>query len=81
MDIRQEPEQEQFSPELGMGQSRIPWNRVLLVAAVLAVVMAFCAVYYARSFSGSIDRQAEDIAQIARNISEGKGFTTRDPAV
>lgn len=77
MSVKQEPEQAQAGDEIRMGQERIPWNRILLVAAVLALVAGFCALYYTRNFTSSIGRDAEDIAQIARNISDGKGFTTR----
>lgn len=72
-----------LEPKPGQGaadillQRHIPWTRILTTAGVFLAVMIFVALFYKSSPAGLIDRRSMDIAQVARNISEGKGFTTR----
>ncbi len=62
-------------PELiSTTDGRVPW---LLVMAALVCIGAFMGVFYKRNFTSLNDRNALDIAQVARNISSGQGFTTR----
>jgi 4-amino-4-deoxy-L-arabinose transferase-like glycosyltransferase len=56
--------------ELGRGKRVIQWLAIVLVAVVLALW------YAASEFRGLRSREAMDMAQLARNISQGKGFTT-----
>jgi len=56
---------------------RIPWARILATAGVFVVLVAFMAIYYKSTFPGLVDKSSIDIAQVARNISDGNGFTTR----
>jgi hypothetical protein len=45
--------------------------------AVFLVLSAFTSAYYVRTYQGLMSRNSMDIAQIARNITEHRGFTTR----
>jgi hypothetical protein len=56
--------------ELGRGKAIVQWMVVVLAAAVLSLV------YTAGQFRGLDKREAIDMAQLARNISRGQGFTT-----
>ena len=59
-----------FNIELGRGKRVLQWVMVVLVAIGLSLV------YTAQQFRGLNRREAMDMAQLARNISRGKGFTT-----
>ncbi len=59
-----------FNIELGRGKRVLQWVMVVLVAIGLSLV------YTAGQFRGLDRREAMDMAQLARNISHGKGFTT-----
>lgn len=56
---------------------RLPWRPIIGTALVVAALAFFAALYYKTTFLGLTDRHALDVAQVARNISTGKGFTTR----
>ncbi len=47
------------------------------VAGVLFCIAVLVAVFYLRTYSGLHSVEAMDTAQIARNINDGSGFTTR----
>jgi 4-amino-4-deoxy-L-arabinose transferase-like glycosyltransferase len=59
-----------FQVELGRGRRVVQWLLVGLVAVVLAVL------YTASEFRGLEKAEAMDMAQLARNIARGEGFTT-----
>ena len=59
-----------FNIELGRGKRVLQWLLVVLVAIALSLV------YTAGQFRGLDRREAIDMAQLARNIAHGKGFTT-----
>ncbi len=56
--------------ELGRGKLIIQWLVIVLVAITLSLV------YTAGQFRGLERREAMDMAQLARNIARGEGFTT-----
>lgn len=56
--------------ELGRGKRVLQWIAVVLLAVVLAIW------YAAGQFKGLEKREAMDMAQLARNIARGEGFTT-----
>src|SRR5437660_1081788 len=56
--------------EFGGGKKAIRWALVVLLALALGLV------YTASQFRGLNKREAMDMAQLAHNISRGKGFTT-----
>jgi hypothetical protein len=53
------------------------WPRPLLIALVLAVIAAFPLIYYKRVSQGLVSSDSMDIAQIGRNLVEGRGYVTR----
>ncbi|MEI6083356.1 MAG: glycosyltransferase family 39 protein [Verrucomicrobiota bacterium] len=59
-----------FQIELGRGKVVLRWVVVALAAVALAIW------YTASEFRGLEKREAQDLAQLARNISRGEGFTT-----
>src|SRR5260221_10587355 len=59
-----------FNIELGRGKAILQWVVVVLGAAVLSLI------YTAGQFRGLEKREAIDMAQLARNIARGEGFTT-----
>ncbi len=60
-----------------MRKERLPWSFTLgTIGVFIAIVLTLCT-FYLRTFDGLHDRNAIDNAQIARNISEGRSFTTR----
>jgi hypothetical protein len=59
-----------FNIELGRGKAILQWVIVVLGAAVLSLI------YTAGQFRGLEKREAIDMAQLARNIARGEGFTT-----
>ena len=63
-------------PEVGIKAARFKWGRIVAVAAVFVVLAGVCVRYYTQTFIGLGDREAMDIAQVARNITRGKGFVT-----
>lgn len=52
-------------------------KRLALTVAVLLMLATFAAVYYKRAWHRLDDRNSMDIAQVARNLAEGRGYTTR----
>ncbi len=60
-----------FQIEMGRGKKVIQWVLLVLLAATL------CLIYSASQFrSGLSKREAIDMAQLARNLARGEGFTT-----
>jgi hypothetical protein len=59
-----------YQIDLGRGKTVLRWVVVVLVAATLGLV------YTASQFRGLEKREAMDMAQLARNIARGEGFTT-----
>jgi 4-amino-4-deoxy-L-arabinose transferase-like glycosyltransferase len=59
-----------FHMELGRGKKILQWSLVVLLAVGLGVV------YTAGQFRGLQKSEAMDMAQLARNIARGQGFTT-----
>ena len=59
-----------FHIELGRGKRVLQWVLVVLAAIALSLV------YTAGQFRGLERREAMDMAQLARNVARGKGFTT-----
>jgi 4-amino-4-deoxy-L-arabinose transferase-like glycosyltransferase len=60
-----------FQIEMGRGKKVIQWVLLVLLAATLGLI------YSASQFrSGLSKREAIDMAQLARNIARGEGFTT-----
>jgi 4-amino-4-deoxy-L-arabinose transferase-like glycosyltransferase len=59
-----------FQIELGRGKKVLQWVLIVLLAVALSLV------YSAGQFRGLEKREAMDMAQLARNIARGEGFTT-----
>ncbi len=60
-----------FQIEMGRGKKAIQWVLLVLLSATLGLI------YSASQFrSGLSKREAIDMAQLARNIARGEGFTT-----
>ncbi len=57
-------------------QPRVLWKQVAIVFAVFTVLAGVSAVYYKHTFDSLWERESLDVAQIARCIAEGEGFTT-----
>lgn len=53
-----------------------PWSQILWTAGVLLALALFMGVFYKQTFIGLTDRHAMDVAQVARNVAAGNGFTT-----
>lgn len=53
-----------------------PWNQILWTAGVFLAAALFVVMFYKQTFIGLTDRHAMDVAQVARNVATGKGFTT-----
>ena len=64
-------------PEVGIKTARFKWGRIVAVAAVFVVLAGVCARYYKQTFISLADREAMDIAHVARNVQMGAGFVTR----
>lgn len=58
-------------------EERKPWNQVIATIAVFVAVAVIIALFYKQSYPGLVHRDAMDVAQVARNIAEGKGYSTR----
>lgn len=52
-------------------------DQLPLIIGLFILIAVFCAVFYKQSNLGILSRDTADIAQVARNISEGNGYTTR----
>jgi 4-amino-4-deoxy-L-arabinose transferase-like glycosyltransferase len=59
-----------FQIEIGRGRKIMYWALLVLLAAALSLV------YTAGQFRGLDKRESMDMAQLARNIAHGQGFTT-----
>jgi hypothetical protein len=59
-----------FQIEIGRGRKIMQWLLLILLAAALSLV------YTAGQFRGLNKRESMDMAQLARNIAHGQGFTT-----
>lgn len=57
-------------------ERRRPWGRILGTAVVFVLVGVVIFGFYKKSYIGLVRREAMDAAQIARNLSEGRGFAT-----
>jgi 4-amino-4-deoxy-L-arabinose transferase-like glycosyltransferase len=53
-----------------------PWFRYLRITAVCLGILLLAVGYNSRSFRNFSTQEAMDAAQVARNLSEGKGYTT-----
>ena len=53
------------------------WARWLGTGLLLLVLLAVTAIYDVREFKNFATQEAMDSAQLARNIAEGRGYTTR----
>jgi hypothetical protein len=53
-----------------------PWTRYTRIAAICLAILTLFIVYDLRSYRNFSTPEAMDSAQLARNISEGKGYTT-----
>ena len=60
-----------------IGARKRPWSRILWTLGVFLALAIFVGLFYKQTFTGLTDRHAMDVAQVARNISSGNGFTTR----
>lgn len=76
MSIRQDDAPAQTATDIGVNR-QIQWNRILIITGLLLVMAIYMGLYYKQSYIGLTDRSSMDVAQIARNISENKGFSTR----
>ncbi|MGQ9581818.1 MAG: hypothetical protein ACUVT8_12890, partial [Armatimonadota bacterium] len=56
--------------------TRISWKHVGIVVGVFVVLAGVSARFYKNTFELLLDRESLDVAQIARSIAEGQGFTT-----
>ena len=52
------------------------WDAILSVTGVFLAIVVLASLFYKQTFTSLSDREAMDIAQVARNIANGKGFTT-----
>jgi Dolichyl-phosphate-mannose-protein mannosyltransferase len=59
-----------FQIEMGRGKRVIQWALIVLLAATLSLI------YTAGQFRGLDKRESMDMAQLARNIARGNGYTT-----
>ncbi len=59
-----------FQIEMGRGKKIIQWGLLILLAAALGLI------YSAGQFRGLNKRESMDMAQLARNIARGEGYTT-----
>ncbi|MDH7602675.1 MAG: glycosyltransferase family 39 protein, partial [Armatimonadota bacterium] len=57
-------------------QPRILWKQVAIVVGVFVILAGVSAAYYKNTFDSLWERESLDVAQIARCIAEGEGFTT-----
>lgn len=59
-----------FQIEMGVGRKIIQWGLLILLVAAMSLV------YTAGQFRGLNKRESMDMAQVARNVARGEGFTT-----
>ena len=59
-----------FQMEMGRGKRVIQWALIVLLAAALSLI------YSAGQFRGLNKRESMDMAQLARNMARGEGYTT-----
>ncbi len=59
-----------FQIEMGRGKKVIQWVLLILLTGVLSLI------YTGSQFRGLNKRESMDMAQLARNIARGRGFTT-----
>ena len=59
-----------FQMEMGRGKGVIQWTLLVLLTAALSLI------YTAGQFRGLDKRESMDMAQLARNIARGEGYTT-----
>lgn len=52
-------------------------GRAVSVAALLLAVVTMAVVFDLREFQNFKNEEAMDVSQVARNLAEGRGFTTR----
>ena len=52
------------------------FQKWLIGAALFAIPLLLFVLYYKTTFQGLVNNSAMDYAQIGRNLSEGRGFTT-----
>lgn len=69
--------QQESAAKIALAGRRFDWQRLVKAACVVVAILACVALFYKRSYIGITSRDSVDIAQIAANISEGHGFTTR----
>ncbi|MCX6377535.1 MAG: glycosyltransferase family 39 protein, partial [Armatimonadetes bacterium] len=62
---------------VALGGRKFDWQRLLKAVCVVVAILGGVALFYKRSYIGILSRDSIDIAQIAANISQGHGFTTR----
>ncbi len=56
---------------------KLPWKKIIWTAIIIGALAYYGGLYYKTTFVGLTDRHAIDVAQVAKNVSQGKGFTTR----
>jgi len=76
MSVKTTPENMTASPDVNIYRG-LPWMKIVSFVGVFVILMGFAARYYKNSFIGLTTRNSMDIAQIARNIVEHRGYTTR----
>lgn len=77
MAVSQNESPSRVLPDSSLTSAR--YRRILMSAIIVAVLIAlsaFVLVYQVKTYTGYHSRQTMDIAQVARNISNGRGFTT-----
>jgi hypothetical protein len=62
------------TPSLGKGESF--FSRAIIIGSLFVVPLLLLIFYYKAMFVGLINNSAMDYAQLGRNLSEGRGFST-----
>ncbi|MEN6415879.1 MAG: glycosyltransferase family 39 protein [Armatimonadota bacterium] len=65
-----------MSTKMQQISERILWPRVFATVGIFVALGVVLSLYYVQAFSGLTQRDQIDIAQIARSVSSGGGFTT-----
>ena len=52
------------------------WSQLLWTVGIFLALAAFMGMFHKQTFVGLTDRHAMDVAQIARNVATGRGYTT-----